>query len=69
MPKTPIDFSYDKICNSFLCDVIKAWFKLRNMDDEITDEVLWYNSKIKINKKKFCILNLGVIKVSTLYPT
>ena len=46
-PKCHTDFRYEKINNSFLCDVIKAWFKLKNMYDEKNDEVLWYNSSIK----------------------
>ena len=50
-PKCHTDFRYEKINNSFLCDVIKAWFKLKNMYDEKNDEVLWYNSSIKINRK------------------
>ena len=40
-----------KINNNFLCDVIKAWFKLKNMYDEKNYEVLWYNSSIQINRK------------------
>lgn len=50
-PKGLTDFRYEVINNSFLCDVMKAWFKLKNMYDEKTDEVLWYNSSIKINRK------------------
>jgi exonuclease III len=50
-PKTNINFDYDIICNQFLCDVLRSWYKLRNMDNQEIDEVLWYNSKIKINGK------------------
>ncbi len=46
------DFCYDILCNAFLCDVFRAWFRLRKVCEETTtDEVLWYNSKIKVKKK------------------
>ena len=40
------------LCNAFICDVFKAWFKLRKVcEDTTTDKVLWYNSKIEVKKK------------------
>ena len=50
-PKTHIDFRYEKIDNEFLCEVLKSWFALKKTQKENLDEVLWYNSKIKINRK------------------
>ena len=50
-PTKDTDFCYDKLCNAFLSDVIKAWYRLKkSSNDTITDEVLWYNTKIKVNK-------------------
>jgi hypothetical protein len=51
-PEKHTDFWYDKMCNTFLSDVLKAWFRLRkSSDDKISDQVIWYNSSIKINRK------------------
>ena len=62
-PKKDIDFCYDKLCNVFLSDILKAWFRLKqSCNDIITDEVLWYNTNIKVNKKTVFFKAWSVIK-------
>ena len=51
-PQTHNEFCYDKLCNTFLVEILKSWFKLRDKCcDTTNDELLWYNYNIKINKK------------------
>ena len=50
-PSCDDDFDYSKISNTFLRDVLKSWFKLRNVCDEKCMDALWYNSDVKISNK------------------
>ena len=50
-PACNADFNYSKISITFLRDVLKAWFELRNACHEKCSDALWYNSNIMICKK------------------
>jgi hypothetical protein len=49
-PSTVSDLNLSNINNAFLGDVLIAWFKLC-VKYEVTNKVIWYNSKIKIDHK------------------
>ena len=61
--------------NTFLCKVIVTWFEMKwklekcETIDQIMNQIIWYNSKIRISNKVIQINNLakiGFIKIQDI---
>lgn len=65
-----IDCKYITNCRSFWFDVVKSWatinFFVPNGIDQVLDQILWYNSHIKINRRIYIdheMFKIGIIRI------
>ena len=64
-PSNVSDLNLGKLNNDFMKDVLAAWFKMR-IQHQVTNKVIWYNSKIKVGRKSVYYKNWSVNNVNFL---